>query len=88
MGEFVYVIRPERDPSGEDALVDAHFAYLSGLHADGVVRYAGRCEDATFGLILFDAPDAEAARAVMDGDPAVREGLFSAELHAFRTALS
>jgi uncharacterized protein YciI len=88
MSEFVYVIRPERDPAGEESLVDAHFEYLEDLHRRGVVRYAGRCEDATFGLILFEAPDEEAARAVMHGDPAVSDGLFAAELHAFRTALS
>jgi uncharacterized protein YciI len=91
--QFAYVIRPSRATFPSDAsdderrIVGEHFQYLKRLCDAGTVVLAGRCEDATFGIIVFTAPDDAAARALMNDDPAVRAGIFTAELHPFRIAL-
>lgn len=91
--EFAYVIRPSRSTfpadatDAERALVGRHFEYLKALHEKGVVALAGRCEDATFGIVIFRADDEQAARRIMHDDPAIREGVFVAQFHPFRIAL-
>lgn len=95
--EFLYVIRPTRlamltdGPTPEEArIVSDHFEYLKRLAADGVVQLAGRTlreDDSAFGLVVFRAESEAAARAVMEGDPAVREGVMRAELHPYRIAV-
>ena len=57
---------------------DAHLAYLHG-HAAGLVQ-AGPLLDpqgrSCGSLLLVDVADADAARALADGDPYARAGLF------------
>jgi uncharacterized protein YciI len=94
---WLYRIQPVRDnmlsdgpTEHEQALVGQHFNYLKELHSRGVVRLAGRTLNThsnSFGLVLFCAPDEEAALALMRGDPAVAAGVFRAELFPFRVAL-
>jgi uncharacterized protein YciI len=40
-----------------------------------------------FGIVIYRAADASAARALADADPAVRDGIMSAEVFPFRIAL-
>jgi uncharacterized protein YciI len=97
MSEWLYRIQPARPemltagPTEDEArLVGEHFAYLERLLAEGTVLLAGRTlnDDAsTFGLVIYRAPDEAAARAVMEGDPAVRAGVMRAELFPYRVAL-
>jgi uncharacterized protein YciI len=97
MAEWLYRIQPTRaemlsaGPTADEArLVGEHFAYLQRLVADGTVVLAGRTlnDDATaFGIVIYRAADEAAARAVMDGDPAVRAGVMRAELFPYRIAL-
>jgi hypothetical protein len=49
------------------------------------VRFAGRCDDGPFGLVVIDAADERAARELVQCDPSVRDGTQHAELHPFRT---
>jgi uncharacterized protein YciI len=91
--EFAYVIRPSRTSFPADAtdaerdLIGEHFEHLKELHQRGVVALAGRCADATFGIVIFRAQNETSARQLMQADPAVRDGLFIAQLHPFRIAL-
>lgn len=74
----------------ERAVLDRHFAYLQRLCDEGIVQLAGRTllEDYhSFGIVIFRAPDEDAALAVMRNDPGVQERLFRAELFPWRTAL-
>lgn len=97
MPQFVYTIRPTRadmlatgPTEAEEAIVGAHFAYLSDLTEKGVVKMAGRTDTTgpeSFGVVVFEAPDETDARAIMENDPAVKEGVMSAELLPFRIAL-
>ena len=48
---------------------------------------AGPCLDETFGLVVFQAADDEAARAFMYQDPSVQANVMMAELHPFHVSL-
>jgi uncharacterized protein YndB with AHSA1/START domain/uncharacterized protein YciI len=89
--------RPE-----EEKLIGEHFEYLKGLLADGTLILAGCCVDPPAypvgskavsldmpapGIVIFEADDEESARKTMEGDPAVREGVFKARVHPFGLAL-
>ncbi|MFO0641453.1 MAG: YciI family protein [Polyangiaceae bacterium] len=97
MPEWLYVLtvtRPAMLTEGPDAREGAvladHFAYLERLVADGALVLAGRTlqnDASTMGLAVLRAPDEAAARAVMQADPAVRDGVMTAVLHPFRVAL-
>ena len=65
------------------AVVDAHGEYLSRLRERNQLVLAGRCWDGPYGIIIFEAPDLEAAEAVVAADPSVAGGLQRAELYEF-----
>ena len=74
----------------EAAIVGQHFAYLQGLEQDGVVLLAGRTlntDASSHGIVIFQAESDDAAQAVMANDPAVQQGVMSAELFPYRVAL-
>lgn len=92
--QFIYSIRPVRKTFVQDAteeesrIVGEHFQYLSRLLSEGCVVMAGRTlEDRPFGIVVFEAEDAEAAVKIMREDPAVAAGIFKSEVHPFRVAL-
>jgi len=97
MSEYLYKVQPTRPQMlteglrpEEDRAVGAHFEYLRDLTQRGVVLLAGRTQntDATsFGIVIFRAASLESAREVMNGDPAVRAGVFRAELYPYSIAL-
>lgn len=93
MRTWLYIVKPPRATFLDDATlveqeaVRKHFAYLEHLTTERIVWMAGRCDDARFGLVVFEAADEPGARAVMQRDPAVAEGVFAAELIPFGVAL-
>lgn len=94
MEQFAYVInltRPESwgEPNEfESGKVGEHFAYLKGHLAEGRLIMAARAMvPAGFGIIIFEAEDEAAARAIMENDPAVAAGVMRAEFYPFRVAL-
>lgn len=97
MNEYLYLLRPARlgmvteGPTPEEArIVGEHFAYLKGLTEAGVMVLVGRTQnndENTLGLAIFRADDDAAARAIMEADPAVRQGVMTAELFPYRIAL-
>src|ERR1051325_1670807 len=95
-GEWAYRIQPARpelmtNPSKEEmAAVGAHWERLKELFAKGTVVFAGRttkAEGDVFGVVVFRAENEEAARAIMNGDPAVQKGVMKATLFPFSIAL-
>lgn len=99
---YLYLIRPTRPamladgPTTEEGeIVARHVAYLKELAERGVVVMAGRTigqvdeQDVAnpYGIIIVQAHLEEHARAVMENDPAVKEGVMTAELTPFRLAL-
>ena len=93
MEQYIIFLTPTKDSFLKDAtpqelsIVDRHFDYLKDLLAKERLILAGRCRDKPLGILVFEAEDAEAARAVAQNDPAVQAGVFKAELQAYRVAL-
>lgn len=94
MAEWLYFLHAPREHFGatmsdeEQAAFGAHFAYLEGLLADGTLVLAGPTTGRlNTGINVFEAPDEDAARAIMEGDPAIAAGICTGELRPFRVSL-
>jgi uncharacterized protein YciI len=95
--QFLYRIVPTRlemlvsgPTEREMQVIDAHFAHLRQLAAEGVVLMAGRTVDTgidTWGIVVFTAPDLAEAEVVMRRDPAIAEGVMRCELFPYRVAV-
>lgn len=95
--QFIYVLRlvPRLHSDAawtkeDEAAIGRHLARFNEAIKTGQLILAGRTKepgDKTFGIAIFEAPDEAAARAFMEGDPAVIAGLMTAELHPFAVAL-
>ncbi|MBL8744873.1 MAG: SRPBCC domain-containing protein [Phycisphaerae bacterium] len=71
----------------EKQILKGHTDYIKDLTARGVVVLAGPCTDMKGpGIVVFQAVNQPAAQEIMNNDPAVKEGLFKAELHPMRLA--
>jgi uncharacterized protein len=94
---YLYVLRlPERLhreeawTEAETAATRAHFRHLQAATEAGTVVLAGRTDeplDATFGIVVFEAVDEDAARRFMASDPAIAAGVMTATLYPFSLAL-
>lgn len=93
MHTYIYanrVVRPGSglEPTPEEARVfSVHYDYLKGKLEDGELILAGPCLDEAYGIVIFRAESDEAAKRFMDEDPAIRNGLMTAEVHRFRISL-
>ncbi|MBT9500896.1 MAG: hypothetical protein IV092_06610 [Burkholderiaceae bacterium] len=97
MPQFLYRIQPTRatmlaegPTEAEAAIIGAHFRYLEQGVADGTVLMAGRTlipDEQAFGVVVFTAATEEAAAELMRNDPAVSQGVMTAQLFPFRVAL-
>jgi uncharacterized protein YciI len=75
----------------EQAILGRHFDYLQKLAAEGSLILAGRTLTTgpeTFGIAIFEADDDAQAQAIMSADPAIAEGLMTAELFPYRVAVA
>lgn len=96
MAHWLYRIVPTRagmvaEPTDDEvAVVSAHFQYLLDLKARGDLVLAGRTQETegTFGITIFEAPDEDTARAIMESDPAVAGGVMAATLHPYAIAVA
>ena len=97
MKQYVYVLRlidrlwhVDAWTEADNAIVDAHFAYLKQLMAEGRLILAGKTagnDERTFGLVIFEAEDEEEAQRIMVNDPTIVHGIMRAELSAYHVAL-
>jgi uncharacterized protein YciI len=95
MAQWIYYLIAPRTTFAADASdfesgkMREHFHYLQKLLSDGALILAGRTQDEPpLGICIFDAPDEAAARAVFDGDPAIKAGVVRGELHPYAVALT
>lgn len=75
--------------AAEQDSVSHHFARLEQLAEAGVVLFAGRTQNtdaSSFGIVVLEATDEPAARRIMEEDPAVIDGVMTAELFPYRVA--
>jgi uncharacterized protein YciI len=91
---FIVLIRPNRATFANDAtdgelkIVSEHFDYLKKHFAEGKLILVGPCEDAAFGVIIFEVESEEIVRGIMADDPAIKAGVFLLkEIHPFRISL-
>jgi uncharacterized protein YciI len=80
-----------RPTDEESKVLEQHFNYLKDLTAKGEVLLVGRTmnrDETSFGIIIFHAASEEAARRIMEGDPAVQQGVFRASLFPFQILLA
>lgn len=97
MAQYLYVLRPARlamltdgGTPEEQRIVGEHFAHLQRLTEEGVTILMGRTlnnDERTLGLVVFNAADDDSAQQVMESDPAVAQGVMTAELFPYRVAL-
>lgn len=93
MPEYIYLIHPLRheffeSPTPQEvAVMDEHFEYLKQATQQGEVLLAGPCLDETFGVVVINAEDDEAARSFMLNDPCVKSNIMVAELHPMKVSL-
>ena len=94
MAEWIYFIHPPREDfaatmtAEEREVWDRHFRRLERLLADGTLILAGpTLGRANTGIAVIEAPDENAARKLMEEDPAIESGFARGELRAFRVSL-
>ncbi|HEX8154257.1 MAG TPA: YciI family protein [Thermoanaerobaculia bacterium] len=96
MREYLYyltLVRPDALRTGfseeESEIAIRHFAHLQQLRDEGVVILAGRTDvvDGTFGICVFRAESDDEATAIMNGDPAIDQGLMNGTLYPFKIAV-
>jgi uncharacterized protein YciI len=90
MAEWIYFIHPLRDnfaatmTAEEDEVWGVHFARLRRLLDEGVMVLVGPINT---GIAVFEAPDEEAARRIMNEDPTIAGGYARGELRPFPISL-
>jgi uncharacterized protein YciI len=94
MRSWIYFLHPPRADfaatmtPAEEAAFGEHFAYLQRLLADGTLVLAGpTLGETNTGIAIFEAPDQDAARAIMEGDPAIAGGAVRGELREMQVSL-
>lgn len=74
----------------DEDIVGRHFKHLQKLKADGKLILAGKTSGLdldTKGLVIFKAENLEEATAIMNSDPAIKEGIMTATLQQYDVAL-
>ena len=94
MPEWIYFIHPPRDDFAatmteeEREVWRTHFERLKRLLADGVMILVGpTLGSINTGIAVFEAPDEESARRIMEEDPTIASGFARGELRPFRVSL-
>jgi uncharacterized protein len=69
----------------ERPILNRHLEYLRGLFAEGKVVVAGQVLDpkGLWGLVVVEAPDQEAANAILNGDPTIKNRIFRGDAVPF-----
>jgi uncharacterized protein YciI len=94
MAEWIYFIHAPRErfaetmTTEEEAVWETHFERLQRLLAEGSMILVGpTLGPVNTGIAIFEAPDEETARTIMEEDPAIASGIASGELRPFKVAL-
>jgi uncharacterized protein YciI len=94
MAEWIYFIHAPRD-SFADTMTDeevavwaVHFERFKRMLAEGSIILIGpTLGPVNTGIAIFEAPDEDAARRIMDEDPVIAGGFARGELRPFRVSL-
>lgn len=75
MPTFLRVIEMSPGDDRRMAVRPEHRAYVQDLYEQGRIKLSGPFADDTGAYMLYDAADETAARALVNADPYVREGV-------------
>ncbi len=73
----------------ENKIASVHFEHIKRLTNEGTVILSGRTlntDESQFGIVILEANTKKEALEVMKSDPAVAQGLMTAELFPYRIA--
>jgi len=94
MAEWIYFIHPPREnfaatmTDEEKEVWSVHFERFQRLLAEGVIVLVGpTLGEKNTGIAVFEAPDEDAARRLMNEDPVIAGGYAEGELRPFRISL-
>jgi uncharacterized protein YciI len=94
MPEWIYFIHPPREnfaatmTDEEQEVWGVHFERLERLLDEGTLILAGpTLGPVNTGIAVIEAPDEDAARAIMEEDPVISGGFALGELRPFRASL-
>ena len=94
MAEWIYFLHAPREnfaatmTEEEQAVWAVHFDRLRRLLDEGIMIAVGpTLGRINTGIAIFEAPDEEAARKIMEDDPVVKGGFANGELRPFRLSL-
>ena len=94
MAEWIYFIHPPREDFAatitdeESAVWSVHFERFQRMLAEGSIILVGpTLGQKNTGIAIFEAPDEDAARRVMEEDPVIAGGFARGELRPFRVSL-
>ena len=94
VAEWIYFIHPPREDFAEtmtreeQAVWEEHFRRYQTLLDEGRLILAGpTLGRVNTGIFIFEAPDEESAKRVMDEDPVIAGGFAAGELRPFRVSL-
>ncbi|MFZ5352567.1 MAG: YciI family protein [Bacillota bacterium] len=95
--QYIYIIKPiprlldENNWTDEDrAAIGRHVEALEKYKSEGRLILAGRTQtlnEKTFGIVIVEAGSEDEAYSMMINDPAVKEGLMTAELYPYKVAI-
>ena len=95
--QFIYVIKPittflkeENWTEVEEDIINRHFNYLVNLKEKGKIILAGKTnglDNKTFGIVIIETETEEEAMTIMNNDPAILEGIMTAEFYPYRVAI-
>jgi len=79
-------LTPQNLTEAEHAVIAKHAVYLQSLIQQGKLTLAGQALDPNgfWGIIIVNASGAEAATAILNGDPAVQAKIFRGRVIPFR----
>ena len=94
MAEWIYFLHAPREnfaetmTDEEQQVWSAHFERFQRLLAEGVIILVGpTLGPVNTGIAIFEAPDADAARTIMEEDPVIAGGYARGELRECRVSL-
>jgi uncharacterized protein YciI len=94
MAEWIYFIHAPRDnfaetmTDEEKAVWAVHFERFERMLAEGTIILVGpTLGPINTGIAVFEAPDEDAARKIMEEDPVIAGGFARGELRPFRISL-
>ncbi len=93
MEEYLYKLTPRKTDfidnitPEEEEILQQHYTYLEKLLESEELILAGPCLDGTLGLVILRTSSYDRAKQLMEGDPAVLNGVMEASLHPYRVSL-